>query len=102
MTALKLIPSQMRNMTNFRQAAGTSIFAPRRGTPPKAPEGYITDKKDPYLYHKIEDYCKYREQYSIKVCCNRYRVLFECVKLGYDVTLIDCENCKAASKIVAV
>jgi hypothetical protein len=55
----------------LRKAVDGSFFAPRRGTPPACPEGFVRDRRDPFRFYIIrgkgDTYKKFIDQFW-KIC----------------------------------
>ena len=79
-------------MGQYRKIGNGSLSAPVRGLPPKVPNGYVRDDKDPYIFHLgIED-CEHRDtRRNIFESCTG-EVLF-CKQKNKTVTRLQCKRC---------
>ena len=81
---------------NFRTMPNGDKFAPRRGKPPKPPEGYCQDSKNLFLYHPILDACDYRTPFKEKLSCGKLDIGTFCDRDERVVTGADCLACVPA------
>jgi len=79
----------------MRPLPNGDVFAPRRGYPPPAPEGYDRDTGDPFLYHPILTACQYRVEKS-RGCegCSGTRIYKWCDRDNQQVYPGDCKECQ--------
>jgi len=83
-------------MTRFRKMSADTMVAPRRGEPPAAPDGYIRDEGDPFVFHVIMPRCPYREEKIVKTsCCESHRLW--CNKLMIPIKRINCVEMTCAN-----
>lgn len=69
------------------------IIFPKRGSPPRTPDGYDADKNDPYLFHPVWEDCAHR--YSRQYLCQSGLVKSRpaCHQIGSDITFAICDAC---------
>ena len=79
----------------IRKNKDGSLWAPKRGKPPKCPEGYVVDPGDPYRFLKsVIERCKYLEQTFVPSSCCGMQAVFKCSMKRRKITGKDCEGCK--------
>ena len=81
----------------FRHAPDGRLWAPVRGRPPKAPEGYVRDPKDKFCFIPILEDCDRRIIKETKCCGNKTKHVMFCTKSNKRVTYKECLNCDLQS-----
>ena len=75
-------------MIRLRRVSVDTLVAPRRGEPPKAPEGY-EQTADPYVYKIMMPACPFREErLQHRPCCPI--IIIWCNKHNVPVKRIQC------------
>lgn len=75
----------------FRRLTADTICAPRRGSPPVAPDGYEPEPGDPYVFHIKLPPCEDREERIVKrPCCDK--LIIWCKLIDTPVTRWSCVN----------
>lgn len=79
----------------YRQLPNGDLRTPHRGKPPNAPKGFEQDIGDMFLYHPNLDSCLDRVQRkTIYGCCRKVIVKICLQKNSYQVSYMECKNCK--------
>lgn len=80
-------------MSTWREIGKGVLLAPRRGTAPTPPPGYIPSDGDPFVAVRPYPTCSVREDYTEnKKCCGTVR-LKRCLKYGKRVDREACYVC---------
>ncbi len=72
------------------------IMFPKRGPPPRCPDGYDVDPQDPYVFHPSWEPCKYRYDRPYRCASGLMKVTPSCKLLGTDITFAQCNVCALA------
>lgn len=80
------------------QLPGGILVFPRKGPPPKPPEGYEIEKGDPYVLRPSFSPCKHREVSNYVLPCGKIRSTFSCSLKLINVNTIRCEECEEVNK----
>lgn len=73
----------------------TDLRAPHRGKPPPAPEGFVQDIGDAFLYHPVLKDCSKRISKEVLLgCCRRVLMTFCNQK---PVSYYECKTCDKES-----
>lgn len=75
---------------------GTRVY-PKKGNPPIPPPGYQAAPGDPFKLLPIMPDCNQRETGSVRMNCGKI-VQFQVCKLGYTVTVLECQKCIASGR----
>ena len=80
-------------MSSWREISKGVMLAPRKGSAPTPPPGYIPSEGDPFVAVRPYPACAYREDYTeTKKCCGTIR-LKRCTKYGKRVDREICYEC---------
>lgn len=70
-----------------------SILYPRRGNPPKAPEGFESDPGDPFILRPVFEPCDNRKIQRVILPCGNVGGRHMCVLKGVDISPGYCDDC---------
>ena len=71
---------------------GTLVF-PKRGPPPRCPDGYDVDPNDPYVFHPVWPDCIHRFQRAFTCQSGMTKYRPSCKAVGSDITFAICDAC---------
>lgn len=82
----------------YRDSGDGRFFAPRRGSPPPPPDGYMPSDNDPYIFVPILADCPQRVWKVIKLkCCPAPVTKMYCERDKKQVKYATCKDCPAVT-----
>lgn len=78
----------------MRIAIDGSLIAPKRGTPPDCPVGFVRDLTDPYVFRRPTVPCTKRKVIIRHLPCCGDTASIHCTKRNIFITMQVCDTCK--------